>query len=200
MKGHVILDLDETLISAEPVEEYDFNKNKKKAKGFKFHDMDGYYIVFERPGLQSFLDYVFKNFKVSIWTAASKEYAIFIADKIILANKPDRKLEYLFFSYHGDISKKKTKGPKSISLLWELYNLPEFDKKNTFIIDDLDKVCDGEQNCIPVKEFKFTDENSDKDDFLGKLQKELDKVVKDIDSDKDISDTIKQIATDLKQK
>ena len=34
-KGNFILDLDQTLISAEPCEEYDFKKNKQKAK--KFH-------------------------------------------------------------------------------------------------------------------------------------------------------------------
>ena len=42
---------------------------------------DGHYKVFERPGLQEFLDYLFANFNVSVWTAASKSYALFIIDK-----------------------------------------------------------------------------------------------------------------------
>ena len=75
-KGHIILDLDQTLISAEPSEEYNFAKNREKSKKFVFHDMDGYYVVFERPGLQSFLTYLFDNFNVSIWTAASKRYSL----------------------------------------------------------------------------------------------------------------------------
>jgi hypothetical protein len=69
---NVVLDLDQTLVSAEDWNTQDFKKYKKKAKKFQFHDMDGYYIVFERPNLQSFLDYLFANFNVSVWTAASK--------------------------------------------------------------------------------------------------------------------------------
>ena len=60
-KVNVLLDLDQTVISAEGDDEYDHDKSKDKAKKFKFHDMDGYYIVFERPGLQPFLDWLFKK-------------------------------------------------------------------------------------------------------------------------------------------
>ena len=51
---------------------------------FSYHDMDGYYIVFERPGLQEFLDYLFANYIVSVWTAATKDYAI-LEDSLITA-------------------------------------------------------------------------------------------------------------------
>ena len=193
MKGNVILDLDETLISAEPVEEYDFKKNKGREKKFKKHDMDGYYIVFERPGVQEFLDYLFNNFNVSVWTAASKDYAVFVVNKVLLS-KPGRKLNYLLFSYHGDISKKSGKGPKDIKALSEVFKLPEFTLKNTFIIDDLDKVCKGQEgNCIRAKEFKFSDEGSEKDDFLPRIQKEVENVKSAIDSGKDIAKIIKEI-------
>ena len=107
---NVVLDLDQTLISAEDWDSKDFKKHKNKAKKFEFHDMDGYYIVFERPNLQSFLDYLFANFNVSVWTAASKDYALFIIDKIILS-KPGRHLDWIFFSY-CDISKKKREVPR----------------------------------------------------------------------------------------
>jgi TFIIF-interacting CTD phosphatase-like protein len=95
-KGNFILDLDQTLISAEPTEEYDFQKNKNKAKKIIFHNMDDYYLVFERPDLQKFLTYLFDNFNVSIWTAASKYYALFIIDKIVLAGNKNRKIIYSF--------------------------------------------------------------------------------------------------------
>jgi TFIIF-interacting CTD phosphatase-like protein len=77
-KLNFILDLDQTIISGEPVEEYSIEKNKKKASKFRFETMENYYIIFERPGLQQFLTFLFKNFNVSIWTAASKDYALFI--------------------------------------------------------------------------------------------------------------------------
>ena len=104
-KLNFLLDLDQTIISGEPVEEYNFEKNKKKASKFRFETMENYYIIFERPYLQQFLTFLFKNFNVSIWTAASKDYALFIIDKIIIAGNKDRTLDYIFFSYHCGISK-----------------------------------------------------------------------------------------------
>jgi TFIIF-interacting CTD phosphatase-like protein len=168
-KYNIILDLDQTLISAEADEDYDFEKNKEKAKKFDFQDMDGYYIVFERPHLQKFLTHLFKNFNVCIWTAASKDYALFIIDKIIL-KESNRKLDYIFFSYHCDKSKKMKKGTKDLSMLSDIYKIPNYNKDNTFIIDDYDEVYKTQpNNCIIAPEFQFTEENSDKDTFLKDL-------------------------------
>ena len=170
---NVVLDLDQTLISAEASDEYDFNSNKAKAKKFEFHDMDGYYVVFERPGLQPFLDYLFANFNVSVWTAASKDYALFIIDKIILS-KPNRHLDWVFFSYHCDISKKKKDGSKDLSMFWDEYKLIGYDKDNTVIIDDYDEVYKTQpDNCIVAFPFEFTEKDSHKDDYLPHLQRAL---------------------------
>jgi TFIIF-interacting CTD phosphatase-like protein len=176
-KFNVILDLDQTLISAEADEEFDFEKSKDKAKLFDFKDMDGLYLVFERPYLQKFLDFLFKNFNVSIWTAASKDYALFIINKIILANKPKRKIDYIFFSYHCDISKKIKKGTKDLSMLWDIYKLKDYNKDNTFIIDDYDEVFETQpENCIIAKEFQFNEEGSEKDTYLKNLITHLKKI------------------------
>lgn len=170
-KFNVLLDLDQTLISAEAEEEYDFVKNREKAKKFDFHDMDGYYIVFERPGLQKFLDFIFENFNVSIWTAASKDYAIFIINKIILQNKPERHLDWIFFSYHCNISKKLLNGTKDLNILWTMYNIANYSPENTLIIDDYDEVYNTQNNnCIIAVPFEFTDDDSDKDQYLQQLQ------------------------------
>ena len=109
-KPNIFLDLDNTIISAEAIEDFPFTRKDilHKVMKFTFYNMDGYYLVFERPHLQKFLDYLFKNFNVSVWTAASKDYALFIIDKIILKKK-NRKLNYVFWDYHGKISKKKYK-------------------------------------------------------------------------------------------
>lgn len=173
-KINILLDLDQTLISAESTTDYNFKKNKSKSKKFTFYDMDGYYIVFERPDLQTFLDDLFANFNVSVWTAASKDYALFIIDKIILQNKPNRKLDWVFFSYHCDISKKIKKGSKKLEMLWDVYKIPGYNKNNTFIIDDYDEVYDTQpDNCIIAIPFEFEDTNSNKDDFLTKLSGKL---------------------------
>lgn len=176
-KVNVLLDLDQTVISAEGDDEYDHNKSKDKAKKFKFHDMDGYYIVFERPGLQPFLDWLFKNYNVSVWTAASKDYALFIVDKILLGGHPERKLDWIFFSYHCDISKKMKKGTKDLSTIWDLYKIVGFDQNNTVIIDDYDEVYKTQpNNCIIAQPFEFNDDKSDKDDYLSRLQSAMPKM------------------------
>lgn len=174
---NVILDLDQTLISAEAEEEYDFKKYKSKAKKFSRKDMDGYYIVFERPGLQDFLDFLFENFNVSIWTAASKDYALFIIEKIILT-KPERKLDWIFFSYHCDISRRVKKGSKNLSIIWDEYKIPGYDKTNTVILDDYDEVHKTQPgNCIIAYPFEFMDKNSENDKFLSILKPELKKMI-----------------------
>jgi TFIIF-interacting CTD phosphatase-like protein len=174
---NVLLDLDQTIISSEAEDEYDFKNNKNKSKKFTFHDMDGYYIVFERPGVQKFLDYLFKNFNVSVWTAASKDYALFIINKVILQGKKDRRLDWVFFSYHCDISKKKKKGTKDLSMIWDEYKISGYTKDNTVIIDDYDEVYDTQpDNCIIAKPFEFVKENSEKDRYLIELTKSLRKM------------------------
>lgn len=176
-KLNIILDLDQTIISAEAVEDYDFKKYKEKAKKFTYKDMDGYYIVFERPGLQKFLTFIFKNFNVSVWTAASKDYALFIIEKIIIAGKKNRKLDWIFFSHHCDISKNMKDGSKDLRLLFEDFELEGYNKNNTVIIDDYDEVYKTQpDNCIIAVPFEFTDDNSENDDFLMKLQPELEKL------------------------
>lgn len=179
-KINFILDLDQTIISGEPTEEYNFEKNKKKASKFRFETMENYYIIFERPYLQQFLTFLFKNFNVSIWTAASKDYALFIIDKIIVAGNKDRKIDYIFFSYHCGLSKKIKRGSsKELSILWTYYKLPKYTQDNTVILDDYveDVYKNQKQNCIVAKPFEFKDDNSHKDKFLKDLQNKLRELV-----------------------
>jgi TFIIF-interacting CTD phosphatase-like protein len=173
----VILDLDQTIISAEAEEEYDFKKYKSKAKLFKYHDMNSYYIVFERPGLQPFLDFLFANFDVSIWTAASKDYALFIIEKIIIAGRKDRHIDWIFFSYHCDISKRLKAGTKDLNILWDEYQLPGYNKDNTIIIDDYHEVHDTQpDNCVVAEPFEFKKKGSEHDDYFKRLKPELQKL------------------------
>ncbi len=171
---NLILDLDNTLISAESIEEYDIEHNKEKSSKFNIVNMDDFYVVFERPGLEDFLDFIFKNFNVSVWTAASLSYCLFIVENIILKNKPERKLDYIFFSYHVNASKKIKNQTKSLALLWDVYKLPNYNQNNTLILDDYDEVYNSQKNnCIFMKAFEFTDEDSENDNFLSQLQDKI---------------------------
>ena len=174
-KCTIILDLDETLINSLEKEEYEKMKDDFKSGKLKSHNMEDYYKVFERPYLQEFLDYVFKHFNVIIWTAASKDYAIFIIENIILAGK-NRKLKYQFFKYHCDTSKKYQTGSKNIKLLSEDYKIPYVAKHNTIILDDYDEVYNTQPgNCVIALPFDYGDKNSWKDDFLRRIIPELEK-------------------------
>ena len=177
-KPCLILDLDQTIISGEASEELDFNKYKEKSKLFRSEDMDGYYMIYSRPYLQEFLDYAFSNFNVSIWTAASKDYALFIIDKLVINNKTDRKLDFVFFSYHCDLSKKIKKHSKELCMLWDIHKLPGFSEKNTVIIDDYKTDVHKCQpnNCIIATPFEFTKEGSENDTFLKDVIPELEKM------------------------
>lgn len=155
---NVILDLDETLVSAKTPEELEnigFNE-----EGFNFYNMDKDYIVFERPNLQSFLDWLFTNYNVLIWSAGSKEYVLYIIDKIILLDKK-RELKLILFSDHCNMIPSETK-PKNLDyLLFSNPSLKNISHENTVIIDDLDKVYDIQpENCIPIKPFNVFDHNS----------------------------------------
>ena len=176
-KVNFVLDLDLTLICAEALEEYDKIKYKDKAKKFKYENMEDYYIIFQWPFLQEFLTYIFTHFNVSDWTAASKDYALFIIDKIIIKNKIERKIHWIFFNYHCDRSKKNKNGTKDLSMLWDFYKIKTFTKYNTIILDDYSEVYKTQpNNTIIAKEFQFYDKNSNKDSFLQKLIIELDNI------------------------
>jgi len=176
MAVNIILDLDQTIISAEDNNDYDSKKHGKKALKFKYHELkeDGeiYYTIFERPGLQEFLTFIFANFNVSVWTAASKDYALFIIDKIIMANYPERKLDWIFFSYHCKVSNRIKNGTKDLSMLWDVYKLDGYTQNNTIIIDDYDEVHKTQpKNCVIAEAFEFFNKNSHKDKYLRRLKK-----------------------------
>ena len=189
---HIVLDLDQTIICATPLvpEEQDDDeklfdiydkKHREKALKFEFECMDQIFVIFQRPHLQDFLDFIFKNFKVSVWTAASKDYALFIIDNIIIGNNKNRDLDLVFFSYHCKASEKFGKGTKDLSLIWKLFGESEikYNKYNSYIIDDYDHVHDIQpENCIIAPPFHFSAADSEKDLFLKELIPKL-KILQD---------------------
>lgn len=156
-KLNVLLDLDATLINSLSLKGELTRAPDAFQRQFAYHDMPGYYRIFERPYLQFFLDFLFANFIVSIFTAADKDYALFIADNIILPkNKPERHLKYLFYGYASGLSENYYKSPKDLRLLWDVFEIPEFQPCNTVIIDDLDDVYKANpDNTIPAPKFEL---------------------------------------------
>lgn len=167
---NVILDLDSTVISS-------LQPGDRQPTGMAKHYMkDEYgnteYIVYERPYLQEFLDFLFANYKVAVWTAASKDYAIFIIEEILLQNRPERKLEFLMFNYHGEISSEVSECPKDLSLVYKTF--PSFTKHNTIIVDDYDAVYSPQmKNSYPIYPFEADRKGAIKDVELLRLQEKM---------------------------
>lgn len=187
MIENVILDLDETLISACDYEYYvkehkNFDpkyKNKDDKNLLESIDMDKDYVVYCRPHLQEFLKWLFQNYKVSVWTAASKSYAMFIIENIILKpiendDNDKRKLQYAFFSYHCEISTNLTGNTKKLSILSEVFKLPDFTKDNTLIIDDYIEVKKSQPDvCLRIKGFNFIKDGCENDIELVTMQQRI---------------------------
>jgi len=147
---NVILDLDETLISS--LEPLVYEKYKNSLSGKEHFIYDNFYYIFPRPGLQEFLDFVFTNYNVIIWTAASLDYALFIIQNFILI-KPNRKIDYIFFNEHCRISQETYKNAKQLKQIWETFKLDHCNENNTVIIDDREDLRLNQENnvinCVP---------------------------------------------------
>jgi hypothetical protein len=185
---NIILDLDQTLISGEPLSEVDIKTCD--TKGLRYSVMDDEYVIFHRPGLQRFLRFLFKNprIKVSVWTAASKLYATFVIREVILKGEEDaeekskhpRKLDYVLFLYHTEVSKAFGKGSKDLKLIKSLFKSKKHHKYNTFIIDDNEEVKETNgSNCIFIKPFEFHEyglcpkQKKEDDSYLLKLEEQI---------------------------
>lgn len=175
MLSNVILDLDSTVINS--LRPWD-----KQPKGLIGHHMkddgpDGTgeteYIVYERPHLQEFLDYLFANYRVAVWTAASVDYAAFIIEEILLQKKPNRKLAFFLFDYHGELCEKNgSESPKDLQLVWNTF--PGFTKDNTIIVDDYEAVYLPQMcNSYPIPPFLADASDATSDTELLRLMKKM---------------------------
>ena len=176
---NIVLDLDNTLISAiDDIEEDSIPISRLLflQKNLLWENMEDEFKVFSRPYLQEFLTWLFKNFNVSVWTAASKSYALFVIHKFVLADKPERKLDYVLFSHHCTESKKNHKAQKSLAMMDTVFPIGYF-IDDTYIIDDNKEVYNTQPDmCIRIKPFDVLKENCELDEELLLIQKKLNKI------------------------
>lgn len=193
-KVHFVLDLDQTLISAENLE------SKKNVKGkFDNYNMSDQYIVYERPYLQPFLDYIFKNCIVTVWTAANKNYATSVIKNVLLKDKPERKIDFIFFRYHGKISEHFTTHTKDLEMFWDKFEMKGYTNKNTLILDDNEEVYETQnRNCIAAPEFNALETESKGDKFLKTLLDKVKSMVEVVGKGNDIRPVIEKINKEIK--
>lgn len=174
-KYSIVLDLDNTLISA--VTQQDIEQHWEKLPEIHRKNMvmkiprtsilDNEYIVFQRPYLQGFLDYLFENFNVSVWSAASKDYVETIVNNVILFD-PSRTLDYVLNYNHCILSQQiGSKGFKNLSVLWALSDNDRYFPSNTILIDDLPGVsADNPRHHLLIPRFDILKPGSYKDMHL----------------------------------
>ncbi len=187
-KLNIVLDLDNTLLCAVEFREI-MNSNfdpifneKLKYIDFIFEDKP-LYRIFLRPNLEDFLDYLFDEFNVSVFTNADKDYADFVATNIILKNsqdKPPRKLDFVFYRYHSNIVLQNYGKMKDLRFLWEMAHIYYFFPSNTIIIDDLDLVKQSNYyNCLAIKPFEISLRNLLISKGIGNTKKYIDNIFQD---------------------
>ena len=195
-KINILLDIDNTLLNSQESSSFnlEYEKKKKKYNRLRKHVIEGYYEVFERPYLEEFLNFIFKNFNVFIWTAASEEYADFVVKNIIKNNK----IKGVLHSDHCDKSAKysSTKSIKDLSLLWDGRNklrlrddiIKLFKKDNTIIIDDYKEevYIKNKDNCILAPVFDYENDDCYKDEFLLNLKDTMKRALNEKRENRDI--------------
>lgn len=153
-KMSLLLDLDCTLVNSLNLQELRKLPREVQRK-FRYVDMKGYYRIFQRPHLQVFLDYAFSNFEVSVFTAADKDYALFIIENLILT-KPNRHLKNVFHGYTSELSEAYFDSPKDLRLLWDVLKIDGLAPCSTILLDDLSDVFEANpRNVVRAKKFEL---------------------------------------------
>jgi hypothetical protein len=170
-----ILDLDNTLMCSIPINNLDKLPNdiniKYRIEAFKPYDNLIYStLLVQRPYLHEFLEELNKIGKISIWTAASSQYAKFIIDNFI----PNHiEIKNVFSSFYTNKLKKITNKLKPLEYLCRTNTDYEINK--TYIIDDMYEVIDANpNNSFLIK--KFTMESITSPNLDNELLKILVKI------------------------
>jgi len=128
----VIFDIDGTIIHTQI-----FEKNK--------------IYIYRRPGLDELMEYVFNNFEVGFWTAATHKYANFVLEKCLKRDHYNK----IKFIYSYDRCRRRyeiteetglipqTTISKPLRKIWRTRNakLKGWTKRNTLIIEDTQSNC-----------------------------------------------------------
>ena len=181
---NVFLDLDSTCISSLEVASTPMSLIENlESHGIESLEMEGIFHVTQRPGLQSFLDFLFENFNVSVWTAASKAYAEWIIPRFITGQpngKPTKGVRELDFFLWGDQcemcqTKYGAETTKDLSIFWNHFTVPGYDHSNTIILDDnCVAVWDGQEcSCMLIRGYEADDLSPWDDDELRKAKAHL---------------------------
>lgn len=173
----LVLDLDGTLINS-------YYNNSFGNNDYFFSQ--GLY-TYKRPYLDNFLWWASKKFRIGIWTASSKSYALPIVKKIFSDAKVDFNSIEIFFTSKETKWKKEYMGYSSESK--PIKDLNKIVKKlnnitlnKILIVDDIEhNALYNYNNLIHIPEYERFSNDNEEDNYLLKLQKYLDLLLKEKD-------------------
>lgn len=114
---NVLLDIDETLLRFVKKEVWDSIPNKTEFKT-AFH---GDYVFILRPNIQEFLNFLFYNFNVSIWTWGCSQYAHIVAN-LLTNGHPDKFKDIMSLEDCEIASLINETGGKDLRYIWYHFN------------------------------------------------------------------------------
>lgn len=159
-KLNVILDLDETVVhflkEAKWAEVPDADKPKYQTHGTKN-------VFVLRPHLREFMNELFANYNVSIWTWSDADYANDVAN--ILTDKHPEKFANIWSEAHANEAAEIHDCSKDLNYIWYTLNARGFQPCNTILVDDLPgnvlNSCNV-KNTIQVKPFALFGEKKNR--------------------------------------
>lgn len=152
---NILLDIDHTLVHTLNMD--DFNEIPLdlvlQLDIVFFNDENINIAIILRPYVREFLNYLFQNYTVGIFTAGNAAYAEIIIEQLFNHN-PVIALN----SEDVMMSQSKYLGYKNLKYVFDI--VPTFNKQNTIIIDDHQAVYEtNKKNCIHLKPFEVVKEN-----------------------------------------
>lgn len=148
-KLNIVLDIDNTLVDTRE------RQVSSTLPALRITGADLY--VYKRPHLEKFLDWLFENFSVSLWTAGSDTYARWIAAHVV---GPRRKLRHVLSARECQTSFRMFGAPKSLRLFNHID--PAIGPSNAVLVDDTPANFAGqERNGILVSAFDASSDEMD---------------------------------------
>ncbi len=160
LRNLVILDLDNTCICAVELKEV---KHVPFGSSFRSVKLENLYRIYERPGLQPFLDILFRDYDVAIWTAAGFEYAMFILRHFIQLKHTNRPIQFVLWDSHCEYSSSNSKGKEQAK---DLSLLPPMYKKYVLIDDNKDVL--NQDHVLDSEDFDVMNPDAKDDTFFQK--------------------------------
>jgi hypothetical protein len=170
---NLILDIDGTLIQS--LETKVENTKLRYTPILRFN-------TYHRPHLEEFLEFVFENFNVSIWTCGTSGYMELIINDIIKKIIKEPKINLSLSAIDCEYSQENY-GKHSFKNLRYVFDLDhEFNVKNTILIDDdVTNINENKYNCFGIKPFLANSKNAENDVSLLNIMNRLKDVLKNKD-------------------